>query len=189
LVERRSPKPDVAGSSPVSPAKNMTKSFKQIVVEKEVTFTYLGTKNVPKFNKVSSVLAIPFTDDGRIVVVRLKHRGIDLPGGHVEKYETKPEETLTREVLEEACMTMKDLVLVEVISSDIYGEDDKLTYLLIYAGMVDKMYEFSADDEYSTGREIMLVEQFVKEYRGGGNVFMAQMINSAKSRIFSSTTA
>jgi len=41
----------------------------------------------------------------RLLVVRHRQRGFDIPGGHHEAHET-PEETLQREVLEEACVVI-----------------------------------------------------------------------------------
>ena len=50
-----------------------------------------------------------------IVAVRLCHRGLDLLGGHVESYETTPEQTMNREAMEEACITIRGPALVEGI--------------------------------------------------------------------------
>lgn len=93
-------------------------SYVAIVKGKQVTFTHQGLRTVPNFKSVTSVSVMSFTKSGNIVAVRLRHRGIDLPGGHVEPGERAPEETMNREVMEEACMTIRDAVLTEVIASD-----------------------------------------------------------------------
>lgn len=69
-------------------------SYTTIVKGKQVTSKHMGVVRVPDFKHVTSVSVIPFTKDGDIVAVRLRHRGLDLPGGHVESTETTPEQTI-----------------------------------------------------------------------------------------------
>lgn len=56
----------------------------------------------PPSKDVTSVHAVCFYE-GNIMLVRVKARGFNLPGGHVEAGET-PEEALRRECLEEGCV-------------------------------------------------------------------------------------
>lgn len=57
---------------------DMNNSHTAQVKDKLVTFTHLGNKMLPKFEQVTSVAAIPFTNDGKLVAVNLRHRGLDL---------------------------------------------------------------------------------------------------------------
>lgn len=139
----------------------MKNSHQTQVNDKLVTFTHIANGILPNFSQVTSVAAIPFTDDGKLVVVNLRHRGLDLPGGHVEPFETRPEETMSREVMEEASMTIRDSVLVDVVESDYF--DDRKSYILIYAAYVDEFKEFAQNEE-SSERVIITVEDFIQQY-------------------------
>jgi 8-oxo-dGTP diphosphatase len=125
----------------------MMNSYKVLIEDTLTTFTYIGTDMMPPFEQVTAVFAVPFTKEGKIVAVNLFSRGYDLPGGHVDEGEKSPEETLRREVMEEASMTICGLVLSEVIESDYC--DDRVSYLLLYAAFVDEIHEFIA--HYTVG--------------------------------------
>ncbi len=144
-------------------------SYTTLVNSKQVTFTHLGPVQMPPFKDVTSVSVTPFTKDGNIVAVRLRHRGIDIPGGHVEPSETTPEETLRREVMEEAHMTIQKPVLIEAIGSDYF---DHPSYMLLYTAFVDKLHEFTLTDEMSYERIILSQEDFISQYRAGDKRLM-----------------
>jgi len=131
------------------------------VKDKLVTFTHIGNKKLPEFSQVTSVSAIPFTKEGKIVAVKLRHRGLDLPGGHVEAYESTPEQTMHREVMEEACMTVKNGVLVDVVESDYF--DDRKSYMLLYAVYVDEFKEFIPNEE-SSERLLVSTDEFIDQH-------------------------
>jgi 8-oxo-dGTP diphosphatase len=59
---------------------------------------------------VSTACAVAFSDD-RLLMTNLRRRGWDIPGGHVEQGE-QPEETVRREVKEEAGATLGALHLL-----------------------------------------------------------------------------
>jgi 8-oxo-dGTP diphosphatase len=146
---------------------------------KDVTFKLVGTDNVPKFNKVTGACAIVFTGSGQIIAVRLKNRGLDLPGGHVEKHEKTPEETLSRELMEEAYITTKTPKLVEIIESDYFGEKlGDASYILVYSAFVDKILDFKLTDEMSYERVFIDSEDFINEYPGNKQL-MKNLIDSA----------
>ena len=154
-----------------------TNSYTTLVKGKPVTFKHIGAKIMPSFKDVTSVSVIPFTKEGNIVAVRLKHRGLDLPGGHVEPGETTPEQTMNREVMEEAGVTISSAALVEVIQSDYY---DHPSYMLLYGAVVDEFHEFTAtDEEMSEGREIVSQAAFIERYQAGNKELMQQAIQSA----------
>lgn len=161
-------------------------SYNIVINGRDVTFSKDGTDNVPPFSKVTSVSVIPITDSGEIVAVRLKNRGLDIPGGHVEKHEKTPEETLHRELMEEANTTVKDIKLVEVIRSNYFGnEEDDSSYMLIYVARVDEVLDFTLSDEMSYERIIISSDEFIKDYNAGDKEFMSDIIQQA-IRILSS---
>jgi 8-oxo-dGTP diphosphatase len=139
-------------------------SYKVLIDNKLTTFTYKGTDVTPAFEQVAAVFAVPFTKEGKIIAVNLFSRGYDLPGGHVDEGEKSPEETLRREVMEEASITIRGLVLSEVIESDYY--DDRVSYLLLYAAFVDEMKDFVANSESSERIEVS-VDEFIARYTVG----------------------
>lgn len=149
-------------------------SYKQEVEGKTVTFKHLGAKTVP-FKQVTSVCVIPFTKSGELVVVSLRHRGLDLPGGHVEPGEKTPEETARREVMEEACMTIRDLVLVETIQSDFFQTP---SYMLLYAAYVGDLQEFVPSHEASE-RLIVAPSGFIERYEAGNKALMERSVTRA----------
>lgn len=151
----------------------MNNSHTAQVKDKLVTFTHLGNKMLPKFEQVTSVAAIPFTNDGRLVVVNLRHRGLDLPGGHVEAHESSPEDTMSREVMEEAYMTIRDSILVDVVESNYF--EDRKSYMLLYAVYVDELKEFIPNDE-SSERVIISAEDFIQQYTAWDKALMKDAI-------------
>lgn len=153
----------------------MSNSYTQEIDDKLVTFTYLGAVDVP-FEHVTSVAAIPFTANGRLVAVRLRKRGLDLPGGHVETHETSVEQTLRREVIEEACMTIQSPVLVETIQSDYFGTP---SYMQLYAVLIDELHDFVPSDEASE-RVIISPEEYITQYTAGNRALMWQAITKAQ---------
>jgi 8-oxo-dGTP diphosphatase len=142
----------------------MMNSYKVLIEDTLTTFTYIGTDMMPPFEQVTAVFAVPFTKEGKIVAVNLFSRGYDLPGGHVDEGEKSPEETLRREVMEEASMTICGLVLSEVIESDYC--DDRVSYLLLYAAFVDEIHEFVPNNESSERIEVS-VDEFIAHYTVG----------------------
>lgn len=155
-------------------------SYTTLVKGKQVTFTHIGTK-LPDFRHVTSVSVIPFTKDGDIIAVRLRHRGLDLPGGHVEPDETAPEQTMNREAMEEACITLKNPVLAEVVESDYF---DHPSYMLLYGAFVDELHPFNTpDDEPSDGREIVSQGEFIRQYEAGSKELMAQAIQASWQKL------
>lgn len=150
-------------------------SYVTSVKGKPVRFTHLGAAALPPFEQVTSVAVVPFTKAGTIMAVRLRHRGVDLPGGHVEPGELTPEETLNREVMEEACMTVRDPILTEVIESDYFEHP---TYMLIYGAYVDRLLPFTPSDEASERVELTR-EAFIAQYEAGNTELMARAVESA----------
>lgn len=156
-------------------------TYTKLIKGKQVTFRYNGSARLPLFSLVTSVSVIPFTKDGNIVAVRLRHRGLDLPGGHVESLETTPEQTMRREVMEEACMTIKNPILAEVIESDYF---DRASYMLIYGAFADELFPFDTPNhEMSDKREIVNQDDFIRQYEAGDKELMRHVIQSAWQKL------
>lgn len=128
------------------------------------TLTLLGPDAPFDFAHVSSVACVPLLPDGRVLVVELLDRGPDIPGGHVRGSEHRFEQTLAREVMEEACVTVVDPRLVEVIRSDSPGRTP--LHMLVYAARVDEQHAFTPDE--ASERRAMDPEDFLAAYRGDG---------------------
>jgi 8-oxo-dGTP pyrophosphatase MutT (NUDIX family) len=155
-------------------------SYTLVVNNRSVILRHIGNTWIPPFNKVTSVAVIPFTEEGKIMAVKLRHRGIDIPGGHVEAYEKTPEETLRREVLEEAHMTIREPILVEVIQSDLYGPiKEDASYMLLYTAFVDELHTFQLTDEHSYERIAMDRSTFIEQYEAGSKELMGKAIEKA----------
>ncbi|MFD3447612.1 NUDIX hydrolase [Microbacteriaceae bacterium 4G12] len=68
-----------------------------------IKLTWVPTTELPDVNLVTSVHGCCFYQD-KILLVNIKGRGFNMPGGHMEKGET-PEQTLLREAMEEGYVT------------------------------------------------------------------------------------
>jgi 8-oxo-dGTP pyrophosphatase MutT (NUDIX family) len=149
----------------------------------KVNFVDLGNTFLPAFEKITSVLVVPFTQDG-LIVCALLDRGIDLPGGHVQIGEVTCEETARREVMEEVGVSLGELKLVKVIQSDYYGsEPQQLTYLVVMTGFVEEILTSDYTHE-SLGRSIVDVEEFIAEYQAGNREDMQRIVLDAKRLLF-----
>ena len=86
--------------------------------------------------KYTQVYCYVFNDNNELLIVKNENNNYwTIPGGHPEAKESK-EDTLKREILEEACVTVKDikyLGAVEVI------ENSNKYYQLRYTARVNKV--------------------------------------------------
>lgn len=150
--------------------------FVQTIKDKKVTFEVMPYTDVIDFSSITSVSVIAFNKEEKILSVMLEHRGVDIPGGHVEAYETNIYETIKREAMEEACVSLKGIQPIALIKSDYNSE--KETYMVIMAGRVDEEYPFKAEYE-STQRFYLNVENFLKDYKSFDLEAMKNLINKA----------
>jgi 8-oxo-dGTP pyrophosphatase MutT (NUDIX family) len=142
----------------------------------------LGNSKMPDFDKVSSASALIFDKDGLILGVRLKNRGLDIPGGHTEPGDLNPEETLRREVMEEASATIKDIKLLEVIESDFFGSTpEKASYMLIYTASIDQILPYDDADEMAYERIFLSKDHFLSQYTAGDPELMKSLVDKAHS--------
>lgn len=154
-----------------------TDKFKIDVRGKLYNLKLLGSSKMPDFDKVSSASALIFDNDGLILGVRLKNRGLDIPGGHTEPGDLNSEETLRREVLEEASATIKDIKLLEVIESDFFGTTpEKASYMLIYTARIDQILPYDDADEMAYERIFLPKEEFLSQYTAGDPELMKRLV-------------
>ncbi|MBL7497412.1 NUDIX domain-containing protein [Frankia sp. CNm7] len=142
----------------------------------EARFTCLGADAAPPFEAVTSASVVAVADDGRLVLADLA-RGLDLPGGHVQRGDASAEETVRRETWEEVRAELAEPRLVEVIESDYFGPDD-LTYMVIYVARVRRLAPWT-DGHESAGRVILPPDDFLARYRGRRPELMRHLVTSA----------
>ena len=116
-----------------------------------------------------------FDENNRLLIV--KSENWTIPGGHPEQGET-PMQTLVREVMEEACVTIKDaryLGAVEVV------EKDKVYYQLRFIAKAKDVLPFKTEWETAERAFVALDElpNFIKW--ANGLTFRAQFESAKKS--------
>lgn len=96
-----------------------------------------------------------FNEKGQILIV--KNDAWVFPGGHPEKGETQLE-TLTREIMEEACVTVKDIHYVGAVE---VVENGETYYQLRYTAKLDEILPFVKEWETSE-RAFIDMEELLK---------------------------
>lgn len=125
--------------------------------------------------KYTQVSGYVFNDQNELLIV-LNDKTWTIPGGHPESGETKLD-TLNRELMEEACVTLKDihyLGAVEVV------ENDETYYQLRYTAKVDSLLDFAKEWEISERKFVALdnLPEYIKWAKG---VTFSTQIDSAKN--------
>lgn len=132
---------------------------------------------IEKFNltneKYTQVSGYIFNDKNELLIVRNGDIWT-IPGGHPEVNETRLD-TLNREVMEEACVTIKDikyLGAVEVVEDETY-------YQIRYTARVDEILDFDEKWEISERKFIDLreLENYIKWSNG---IMFSRQLESAK---------
>jgi len=120
-----------------------------------IKLTWLSQQTMQDISKVTSVHGICFHQD-RVLLVHVKDRGFNYPGGHVEKDET-PEETLHREALEEGYVkgTIQYIGAIEVSHEEnpLFLEGGKypiVGYQLFYKMAIQECLPFLREHETIT---------------------------------------
>lgn len=131
---------------------NMTKFFIKYVNETTIP---------PKQESISSVFLLAI--QGSKILAIKNDRGWETPGGHVEEGETS-EETLIREVREEAGAIFSNPKLLAIIESD-DQEKYKDKVMLVYATNDFTLQEFIPSED-AFERKIVEVKVFLQRHKG-----------------------
>ncbi|MCM3884464.1 NUDIX hydrolase [Frankia sp. R82] len=140
------------------------------------TLTRLGPSSDPPFDRVTSAAVVAVTGDGHLVVAELA-RGLDIPGGHVQRGESSIEQTVRREAWEEIRARLGPLYPVEVLESDHFGPTD-LTYMVIRTARVHELGTWESTHE-SRGRRVITPQDFLARYRGEDPALMRHLVTAA----------
>lgn len=147
----------------------------------KVSLKWLPHKKINENSLVTSVHGYCFMD-GKILLVQVKDRGFNAPGGHVELNEN-PEEALLREIYEEGYVTgtIKYLGAIEVNHEEnenfIHnGPYPMIGYQLFYRVDIKKIFPFLRENETITR---IWVEPEEIEYVLNDHELSIQIINEA----------
>ena len=123
-----------------------------------------------KYTQVSGYI---FNENNQLLIVRNGDTWT-IPGGHPEANETQLD-TLNREIMEEACVTIKDanyLGAVEVVEDEQY-------YQIRYTAKVDEVLDF--DDQWETSeRKFIDLEDLPNYIKWSKGIMFSRQIESAK---------
>lgn len=125
--------------------------------------------------RYTQVSAYVYNEKNQLLIVKNGNTWT-IPGGHPEVNETQ-QQTLERELMEEACVTLKEIKYIGAVE---VVEDDKVYYQLRYTAKVDKILPFKQEYEISERNFVNLDEltKFIKW--ANGETFQKQILASKK---------
>ena len=127
-----------------------------------------------KYTQVSGYI---FNEQNELLIV--KNNDVwNIPGGHPELYEYTLG-TLIREVMEEACVSIKDIKYLGAV--EVIENNDKY-YQLRYIAKLDTMYEFK--NEYETSeRKFVKLEELSKYIKWSNGLTFKKQLESVKKEL------
>lgn len=121
---------------------------------------WIESVDFEKLKNVKQVSAFIFDDKDRVCLIYLINKNYwTLPGGGPEKDDKSFEETLRREVSEEADLIIKDIIPIGYLKNASRKNPKKYSYQLRYAARVKKIKPQTKDP----ANDIIPVRRFVKE--------------------------
>ena len=134
----------------------------------ELLFAKDGISLETTAEKITATFAFVQNDDREILVMK-NERGWDIPGGHLDENEDVLDAT-HREVLEEACVTIKNVGFFALIKN-------ADTAMSVFRAEPVEEKEFVQNIEDPTSdRTWMSADQFMKVYSGGDKVMMSGLL-------------
>ena len=128
--------------------------------------------NEEKYTQVSGYI---FNDKNELLIVK-NGKTWTIPGGHPEPNESHLE-TLEREIMEEACITIKDIRYIGAVE---VVENGQTYYQLRYTAKVSDILPFK--NEWETSERLFVSLEKLNEYISWSNgITFSQQIESAKN--------
>ncbi|MDQ0765494.1 NUDIX hydrolase [Streptomyces canus] len=129
------------------------------------TLTWFDPHRLADVGRVDVAGVVPFAPDGRIVAARLV-RGVEFPAGHVEDYDSGPEQTARREAWEETGIRLGSLAVVQLLRADHDHRTRRTIWAVFYTGLVQEMPTFTPRHE-SFDRVLVHGWEYVARYGSG----------------------
>lgn len=149
----------------------------------KVKLTWKPGCGLPPRHLITSVHGFCFYEN-RLLLVKLKHRGWDFPGGHIEGSET-PEECFQREALEEGDVSgvcrLLGWVVVDHEENPKWDETSpypKVGYQVYYRMDIEQLHPFRAEFE-SVQRQFILPKEISNYHHEGWKNFHQHILDAA----------
>ncbi|WP_026582085.1 NUDIX hydrolase [Bacillus sp. J33] len=147
-----------------------------------IRMDWQAAKELPEYKLITSVHGLCFLE-GKLLIVKLKHRGWDLPGGHMEPDEF-PEACFKREAMEEGYAEGECELLGYVIvghSENLEWSESspypKLGFQVFYRMDIKKMHNF--EGEFESEERMLIDPNKVPEYFEGWHAVLAEVLKYA----------
>lgn len=160
---------------------NLTTTYVNWGVSK-VKLTWEKDRLLPQQNLITSVHGFCFLND-KLLLVELKDRGWDFPGGHIEPGET-PENCFKREALEEGYVegecTLLGYIIVDHSENPSWTESGpypKIGYQLFYKMDISKLLTY--EGKYESTNRIFINPNDVASYYHEWNILYQEILDCA----------
>lgn len=152
----------------------------------KVKLTWKRDLKLPPRNLVTSAHGFCFLE-GKLLLVKLNHRGWDFPGGHMEEAETE-EECFKREALEEGYVegqcSLLGHIIVDHSENSQWNKDSKypkVGYQVFYRMDIKEVLNF--DPHYESSERIFMNPENIEDFYQEWHELYAEILNCAFNTI------
>lgn len=149
--------------------------------QSRVMLTWKASTQLPDRVKITSVHGFCFYEE-KLILVDLKQRGWDIPGGHIDLGE-EPEACFKRETLEEAYVEgnceLIGYIIVDHSENPNWKESGiypKVGYQVFYKMSVEKLHTFDA--QYESTKRILIDSNLVSQYHHDWNSLYQEILDA-----------